>query len=362
MFGYGQGPRLQRRSAQPVLRRPVQARALRPGQGQEAPGRGRLSRTASTRCSRWRRSTTTRCARARCIASQLAEGRRQRQDRADRVGPVALAASAWPQDADYDLTIIGHAEAWDIAQLRQPEVLLPLRQRRVPGALPGVRGHRRRQGAARALRADAEDAGRGRAGGLALHAPAAGGDQEGRDRASGRTCRCPSSTCPRSAWAEVSRRPRARAAIRRCGRVAALAATLLFVSLLVFVVVRVLPGDPAAHHHGHRGQPARRPRGCASRWGSNRPLAVQYVEWLGRALRGDLGRSIQYDVPVGRLIVTRLPVTLPLTLLAAGLHGRGGAPARALRGHAPPARRRLPGDDRSPRSASRCPRSGRACS
>ncbi len=49
----------------------------------------------------------------------------------------------------------------------------------------------------------------------------------------------------------------------------------------------------------------------------NRPLPVQYVEWLTRAVRGDLGRSIQYDLPVAELIVTRLPVTLPLALLAA---------------------------------------------
>jgi peptide/nickel transport system permease protein len=51
--------------------------------------------------------------------------------------------------------------------------------------------------------------------------------------------------------------------------------------------------------------------------GLNRPLAVQYVDWLAGAVRGDLGVSIQYDVPVGRLILSRLPVTLPLTLLAA---------------------------------------------
>jgi peptide/nickel transport system permease protein len=51
--------------------------------------------------------------------------------------------------------------------------------------------------------------------------------------------------------------------------------------------------------------------------GLNRPIPVQYVEWLARALGGDLGVSIQYDVPVGELIVSRLPVTLPLTLLAA---------------------------------------------
>jgi peptide/nickel transport system substrate-binding protein len=63
-------------------------------------------------------------------------------------------------------------------QLRQPEVLLPLRQRGVPEALPGVGGDCRRQGAPRALREDAEEACRGRAGGVALHSPAAGRDQE----------------------------------------------------------------------------------------------------------------------------------------------------------------------------------------
>src|SRR3989441_1166232 len=51
--------------------------------------------------------------------------------------------------------------------------------------------------------------------------------------------------------------------------------------------------------------------------GLDRSLVVQYVDWLAHALRGDLGVSIQYDVPVGRLIMSRLPVTLPLTLLAA---------------------------------------------
>jgi peptide/nickel transport system permease protein len=51
--------------------------------------------------------------------------------------------------------------------------------------------------------------------------------------------------------------------------------------------------------------------------GLNRPLVVQYADWLARAVRGDLGTSIQYDVPVGRLIVSRLPVTLPLMGLAA---------------------------------------------
>jgi len=99
-------------------------------------------------------------------------------------------------------------------------------------------------------------------------------------------------------------------------RAAALVATLFFVSALVFVVVRVLPGDPAALMMGTEGS-----REAADRlreaMGLNRPLPVQYVEWLSRALRGDLGRSIQYDLPVGQLIASRLPVTLPLAFMAA---------------------------------------------
>jgi peptide/nickel transport system permease protein len=99
-------------------------------------------------------------------------------------------------------------------------------------------------------------------------------------------------------------------------RVAALAATLLFVSVLVFLVIRILPGDPAALIMGTEGDPAATER-LRESMGLNRPLVVQYVDWLGGALRGDLGRSIQYDLPVGELIVSRLPVTVPLALLAA---------------------------------------------
>jgi peptide/nickel transport system permease protein len=96
----------------------------------------------------------------------------------------------------------------------------------------------------------------------------------------------------------------------------ALGATLLFVSALVFLVVRILPGDPAALIMGTEGSPEATAR-LREALGLNRPLAVQYVEWLAGAVCGDLGRSIQYDLPVGQLILARLPVTLPLAVLAA---------------------------------------------
>src|SRR5712692_11357427 len=99
-------------------------------------------------------------------------------------------------------------------------------------------------------------------------------------------------------------------------RVAAFVATLFAVSLLVFLVIRVLPGDPALLIMGTQGSLEATAR-LRQAMGLDQPLFIQYVDWLGRALRGDLGVYIQYDIPVGRLIVSRFPVTLPLALLAA---------------------------------------------
>ena len=99
-------------------------------------------------------------------------------------------------------------------------------------------------------------------------------------------------------------------------RVGALAVTLFFVSLLVFVVVRVLPGDPALIILGLEANADSVAR-LRQALGLDQPVPVQYAQWVGHALRGDLGRSIQYDLPVGALILSRLNVTLPLTLLAA---------------------------------------------
>ncbi len=98
-------------------------------------------------------------------------------------------------------------------------------------------------------------------------------------------------------------------------KVAAFALTLLFVSILVFVAVRVLPGDPALLIMGTEGDPEVAAR-LRESLGLNRPLPAQYGEWLVRALRADLGTSIQYGVPVAALIAARLPVTLLLTALA----------------------------------------------
>jgi ABC-type dipeptide/oligopeptide/nickel transport system permease component len=84
-------------------------------------------------------------------------------------------------------------------------------------------------------------------------------------------------------------------------RLVAFCATIFVVSLLVFTVVRVLPGDPALLIMGMEASPEAT-EALRRAMGLDRPILVQYVEWLGRALTGDFGRSIQYDVGVGRLV------------------------------------------------------------
>ena len=99
-------------------------------------------------------------------------------------------------------------------------------------------------------------------------------------------------------------------------RLVALVVTLGFVSVLVFVAIRVLPGDPVLVMAGPEANLEVVARLRAA-MGLDRPLVIQYVDWVGGVLRGELGVSLQYDVPVGGLILSRLPVTLPLTVMAA---------------------------------------------
>ena len=70
-------------------------------------------------------------------------------------------------------------------------------------------------------------------------------------------------------------------------------------------------GDPARHQRAARSLAALR-----HQLGIDRPLILQYLEWIGGALTGDLGKSITYGVPVSGLIADRLALTLPLAILA----------------------------------------------
>lgn len=93
---------------------------------------------------------------------------------------------------------------------------------------------------------------------------------------------------------------------------------LLGLTLIVFALQAVALGDPVRAAMGQRGDPEAIARIRAD-YGLDAPLWVQYGQYLGRLLRGDLGRSFRQQVPVADLIAERLPATLRLALAAMGL-------------------------------------------
>lgn len=98
-------------------------------------------------------------------------------------------------------------------------------------------------------------------------------------------------------------------------RIASLIVTLTVVSLLIFTVMNLLPGDPAAIMLGTSATPETL-AALRAQMGLDEPLIVRYLAWLAGVLQGDLGQSYTYGVPVAGLIVERLAVTLPLALMA----------------------------------------------
>lgn len=91
--------------------------------------------------------------------------------------------------------------------------------------------------------------------------------------------------------------------------------TLLLSSLVVFLGVRALPGDPALALAGEEADPATL-AAVRSDLGLDQPVLVQYLKFLGNLVRGDLGSSIRTGQPVTDLLAATLPVTLWLALLA----------------------------------------------
>ncbi|OGL17044.1 MAG: peptide ABC transporter [Candidatus Rokubacteria bacterium RIFCSPLOWO2_12_FULL_71_19] len=98
-------------------------------------------------------------------------------------------------------------------------------------------------------------------------------------------------------------------------RVAISIVTLLVISLVVFTGVRMIPGDPARVMGGTDADPA----GLAeirAKYGLDDPVPLQYLRWLGLALRGDLGESIRTREGVVRTVAAKLPITIELAGLS----------------------------------------------
>jgi len=106
--------------------------------------------------------------------------------------------------------------------------------------------------------------------------------------------------------------------------------TILLVSLLVFALQQLMPGDPAVVLAGEeRGNPAVLAQIRAELW-LDRSLPVQYLHWIGNVLRGDLGFSWRLRQPVASLVLTKLPVTLQLGAMAFLIALCVGVPAGIL--------------------------------
>jgi len=91
---------------------------------------------------------------------------------------------------------------------------------------------------------------------------------------------------------------------------------LFLVSLIVFSLLHLTPGDPAISMLGEEATPES-VAALREKLGLDQPLPVQYVRWLGAVLQGDLGRSIRSNQPVSEAIFDRLPVTIELSVLSA---------------------------------------------
>lgn len=102
--------------------------------------------------------------------------------------------------------------------------------------------------------------------------------------------------------------------------------TLLVVATTVFIITRLIPGDPAAVLLGPQASPDEIAK-MRETLGLNEPMYIQYIDFLGNLLKGDLGTSLGYHQPVLSLILERFPNTLLLSVCALAIALLIGIPA-----------------------------------
>src|SRR3569833_4333345 len=109
-------------------------------------------------------------------------------------------------------------------------------------------------------------------------------------------------------------------------RLAQIVPTLIFVSILIFSLQHLLPGDPALVMAGEERDPALIEQ-IRKQYHLDQPIPVQYVYWAKGVLSGDLGESLRVKVPVRALSAEKLPVTLQLASMAIVIAFLIGIPA-----------------------------------
>ncbi len=93
--------------------------------------------------------------------------------------------------------------------------------------------------------------------------------------------------------------------------------TLLGISIIIFLIMRLIPGDTISAMIGTSAKLTEaQSASMRAYFGLDRPLPEQYLRWLGAALRGDLGVSVRSGTPVLQEILNRFPLTFEMTILA----------------------------------------------
>ncbi len=97
------------------------------------------------------------------------------------------------------------------------------------------------------------------------------------------------------------------------GRLLYAVPVIFLVVSLVFFLIHLVPGDPVQQMLGERARAADVER-MRQELGLDQPVLTQYVQYLGRLVRGDLGQSLRFNSPVTEIILARYPATILLTL------------------------------------------------
>ena len=90
---------------------------------------------------------------------------------------------------------------------------------------------------------------------------------------------------------------------------------LLLVTIMIFLLLHIMPGDPATIMLGIDASQERVEALRRELW-LDRPLPVQYIHWLSNAVHGDLGKSVSFGEPASKIIAVRVPITVYLSFLS----------------------------------------------
>ena len=101
-------------------------------------------------------------------------------------------------------------------------------------------------------------------------------------------------------------------------RIALFFPTILLVTIIIFVVMRLIPGDAciAILSDGEASYTQEELQDCRVELNLDNPLVIQYFDWIGGAVQGDFGDSLWFKAPVMEELAERIPVTVEMTILA----------------------------------------------